>query len=109
KVLPPKMILEDRPWLMFTPRSDVKIDEWIESDPIMIPKGLTDYSISITGGQYRIYTGKWTDVTGKVMPGDAVFVRVKSPNKIEANANTVLNIDGMKAKFEVRTTSEGKK
>jgi len=36
--------------------------------------------IEIRGGEYRIYTREWSDKPGRVISGDAVFVRVKSPH-----------------------------
>ena len=63
-------------WMAMAPRRDAEQGSWVESDPILVPKESDKAAISIRGGEYRIYTGAWTNAPGTVQSGDAVYVRV---------------------------------
>jgi beta-galactosidase len=102
-VLPPAINVEEQPWLEFKARTDVPRNTWIESNPIMIPGELKQVAIEIRGGEYRIYTGEWTDQPGHVISGDAVFVRVKSPARGDSDAWAEVTIGKFKTRFEVKT------
>jgi hypothetical protein len=76
---------------------------WIVSNPIMIPGDVKQATIEIRGGEYRIYTGEWTDEPGRVISGDAVYVRIKSPADRDRNAWAELTIGNLKTRFEITT------
>jgi beta-galactosidase len=90
--------------LVLEPKSDRKPGVWVESDPLMIP-GLParEIPISVRGGEYRIYNSEWTSRPGKVIGGDAVYVRVKSASTPGGTAAAELTIDETSVRFEVRT------
>jgi beta-galactosidase len=102
-VLPPAVSTKEQPWLLFTTQRDVATATWIVSNPIMIPGDVKQAVIEIRGGEYRIYTGAWTDQPGRVISGDAVFVRIKSPADRDSAAWAELTIGGLKTRFEVAT------
>jgi len=104
-VSPPATSVKEQPWLEFKARTNVLRDTWIESNPIMIPGELKEATIEIRGGEYRIYTGKWTDKPGHVISGDAVFVRVKSSAQEDSDAWAEVSIGNLKTRFAIRTGS----
>jgi hypothetical protein len=106
-VFPQSSSVKDQPWLEFKPHTDAPRDTWIESNPIMIPGELKQATIEIRGGEYRIYTGEWTDKPGHVISGDAVFVRVKSPPHGNSDAWAEVTIGNLKTRFEVKTEKNG--
>jgi hypothetical protein len=60
-------------------------------------------SLSIKGGEYRIYTTPWTDKPGKASGGDAIFVRVKSSASKGGNVTAELAVGTQKIVFSVST------
>ena len=86
--------------LSFDPKTDAAPDTWIESDPIMLDASA---AISITGGEYRIYTSPWTHKAGRAGGGDAIFVRVKSSPTPGGKTTAELTVGGEKVPFEVTT------
>ncbi len=86
--------------LVFQPKKNVAPGVWIESDPIMLD---VSSPISITGGEYRIYTAPWTTNPGRAGGGDAIFVRVKSAANGGGTAKVELSVGGKKIPFEVTT------
>jgi beta-galactosidase len=86
--------------LSFEAQTDAAPDTWVESDPIMLN---ASGPISISGGQYRIYTSPWTDQPGRAGGGDAIFVRVKSSATPGGKASAELTVGGDKVPFEVIT------
>ncbi len=86
--------------LAFVPRQNVEADTWIESNPIMLDQSA---SISITGGEYRIYTTPWTNKPGDACGGDAIFVRVKSSSTVGDEATAELSVGKEKVTFRVTT------
>ena len=102
-VLPPSVSTKDQPWLQFTPQRNVPPAAWIVSNPIMVPGDVKQAIIEIRGGEYRIYTGEWTDRPGRVISGDAVYVRIKSPADRARTAWAELTIGNFKTRFEITT------
>lgn len=86
--------------LAFEAKQTAEPDQWIESDPIMLD---VSAPLSITGGEYRIYTANWTDKSGKAGGGDAVFVRVKSSANPGATNTATLTVGNQKVPFTVTT------
>jgi len=86
--------------LAFEAKHDAAPDSWVESDPIMLDSSAP---LSITGGEYRIYTAPWTDKPGKAGGGDAIFVRVKSPASPGGRATAELTVGREKVPFSVTT------
>ena len=84
--------------LAFEPRKDVAPDTWIESDPIMLDSSAP---LTITGGEYRVYTSAWTNKPGKAGGGDAIFVRLKSPATPGGKSSAELTVGSVKVPFEV--------
>jgi len=102
-VTPPTANVKEQPWLEFKPRTNVPLDTWIESNPIMVPGEVKGAAVEIRGGEYRVYTGEWTNKPGRVIAGDAIFVRVKSSAQKNSAAWAELSIGQLKTRFEVRT------
>jgi len=71
---------------------------YVSSNVVMINGDTETYPISISGGQYRIYSGPWTNKKGMVKPGDAVTLRVKVSRK---KTKAKLKIGGYETTFEV--------
>lgn len=86
--------------LSFSDKTDVAPDTWIESDPIMLD---TSAALSITGGEYRIYTAPWTSKPGRAGGGDAVFVRLKSSPTPGGKVTAVLTVQKETVSFNVTT------
>ena len=105
-VFPPATNVKEQPWLAFNARTNVLSGIWIESNPIMIPGELKEAAIEIRGGEYRVYTGAWTDQPGHVISGDAVFVRVKSPAHKNSDAWAEVTIGKFKTRFEIKTARD---
>jgi hypothetical protein len=59
--------------------------------------------ISVRGREYRVYSSEWTSRPGKVIGGDAVYVRVKSASTPGGTAAGELTIGETSVRFEVRT------
>ncbi len=102
-VLPPGGVAPEDAWFRIAPKTDVQKNAWIESDPLLMPGEIKDAPVEIRGGEYRIYTGEWTSKPGRVIGGDAVYVRVKSRGGDGETAWAELNIGGTKTRFEVTT------
>lgn len=91
--------VQSRP-LAFEARQNAGPDRWIESDPIMLEASA---QLSITGGEYRIYTSPWTSRPGRAGGGDAVFVRVKSSARPNATSTATLVVGSQQVPFSVTT------
>jgi len=87
--------------LAFVPKQHVEPNTWIESNPIMLDNAA---SLSITGGEYRIYTTPWTDKSGNAVGGDAIFVRVKSSATPGGKATVELTVGSEKIVFSATTS-----
>ena len=86
--------------LAFEPKNGVEPDSWVESDPIMLDDSA---SLSISGGEYRIYTAPWTNKPGKAGGGDAIFVRVKASATAGATVKAILTVGKHEVPFSVVT------
>ncbi len=71
---------------------------YVTSNVVMINGDAENYPITIKDGEYRIYSGPWTNKKGSVKPGDAVTLRIKA-NKKKTKAK--LKIGGFETTFEV--------
>jgi len=60
---------------------DAAINEWVFSDPFIVSGLEIPATITVQGGQYSINGGEYTNRPGKVRNGDAVGVRVMTPNQ----------------------------
>jgi beta-galactosidase len=108
-VIPKASDAKELPWLAFESKTNVPPSTWVESNPIMIPGSLKEAPIEIRGGEYRIYTSPWTDQPGKVVAGDAVYVRLRTTGERGASAWAELTIGNLKTRFEVRTVENPNK
>ncbi|MGJ1422304.1 glycoside hydrolase family 2 protein [Sphingobacterium spiritivorum] len=90
-------------WFVFKKKIDVPLNTWVESEPIMLPAGLRNYDIQITGGEYKIYTGPWQSARGTGKPGDAIFVRLKSADQSKQRKEVQIQIGDKVKSFEVTT------
>jgi beta-galactosidase len=102
-VIPGQTEGKDSSWLAFPTKADADTNAWVEGGPIMIPGTIKEAPIGISGGEYRIYTSPWTSKPGKVIGGDAVYVRVKTGPKSNAKQSAELTINQLKTRFEVIT------
>ena len=102
-VLPPTAVAPEGSWFALKPKRDVQKNAWIESDAILIPGKIPSAAVSIRGGEYRIYTSEWSNQPGKVVSGDAIYVRVKSRGGDDQPSWAELTIGDIKTRFEVTT------
>lgn len=88
----------------FKPITAAKPGVWVESEPVLLG-GLENAKATITikGGEYRIYTSEYSTAPGTVGGGDAVFVRVKSSPVSGEKVVATVKIGDKKADFEVTT------
>ncbi|TJY59412.1 choice-of-anchor D domain-containing protein, partial [Sinimarinibacterium sp. CAU 1509] len=91
----------------FTPQTDVALDSDIDSNPVAISGIEVAVPISIVGGQYSINGGAFTAVTGTILAGQSVVVRVHSDTALASTTTATLTVgdggDAVAADFSVTT------
>ena len=89
----------------FSDQTDVTLETIITSDSITI-SGLDEAAtISITGGEYSIDSGIFTDVEGSVENGQTVTIRLTSSNSVSTTTEAILTISDISDTFSVTTQS----
>lgn len=107
-VLPPAAQAPEGSWFALKSKRDVQRNAWIESDAILVPGEIPSAPVSIRGGEYRIYTSEWSSKPGKVVSGDALYVRVKSRGGDDQSSWVELTVGDIKTRFEVTTPKKSK-
>lgn len=87
----------------FTDQTGVALNTIVESNPITVGGLNTGASISVTGGEYAINVGGYTNLAGTVINGDTVRVRQTSSGSFSTTTDTVLTIGGVSDTFGVTT------
>lgn len=98
---PPIVVTDTTPnEFQFSSKSDLEINQWIESESIVISGINTKTPISIEGGEYRIENGSFTEQNGSVTNNQTITVRTQLT---EYGTSKVVNINvgGVSADFSV--------
>ncbi|NEW59709.1 hypothetical protein GSY74_00290, partial [Sulfurovum sp. bin170] len=89
----------------FTDKTSQARSTVVESNSVTVT-GIDDgITISITGGEYRINGGAWTDVNGTIDNGDSVTVRLTSSSSYGTVSTATLTIGDTTESFSVKTGS----
>lgn len=89
----------------FIDRTGQPLSTEIQSNTISVSGINIAVQISITGGDYSINGGAFTNVAGTVVNGDTVQVQVLSSTSNTTTTTTTLTISGTSAPFNVTTTT----
>lgn len=90
----------------FVDREDVPQNQYILSTIITI-QGLTMPSpITVSGGEYSVNGGSWTNNSGTIQPNDTVQLRIMSSPDITTTTSMSVNIGGVSDTFSVTTLSQ---
>jgi hypothetical protein len=87
----------------FTDQTDVPVNTVIMSNEITVSGINTAASISITGGEYSINGGAYTDLPGTVNNDDRVTVRQTSSSDHSTTTTATLTLGGVTDSFSVTT------
>ncbi len=85
-------------------QTGVAVSTVIESNPITVTGINYQTPISISGGDYQINGGAWTNTSGTVNSGDTVKVRVTSSSAYSTTTTATLTVGGVIGTFSVTTT-----
>ena len=86
--------------VVFKAVKKAKKGSYVTSNIVMISGGAKSYPISVKNCEYRIYSEPWTSKPGKVVPGDAVTIRLKATGKKNIGK---ISIGGYYTTFKVMT------
>ena len=87
----------------FTDQIGVALNTLTASNALTLRGLRAPVMISVSGGEYRINGGAYTDLTGTVNNSDTVNVRQISSAEYNTTTNTVLTIGGVSDTFSVTT------
>ncbi|MDD2925569.1 DUF1566 domain-containing protein, partial [Rhodoferax sp.] len=90
----------------FTAQSGVARSSLISSNTITVAGLDAPASIAISGGDYQIDNGGWTNSAGVVSNGQTVTVRHTSSASANTTVTTTLTIGGVSASFSTTTTTQ---
>ena len=90
----------------FTPVSGAELNSLVESNAVAVTGINAAAPISITGSDYAINDGAWTDQPGTVNNNDSVNVRVTSSSLFNTEVLATLTIGGVDGVFSVTTKEE---
>jgi MYXO-CTERM domain-containing protein len=89
----------------FTDQTGVAFNTVVTSDTVTITGINTGTPISVSGGEYSVNGGAFTNVAGSVTPGAQVRVRQTSSGTATTTTNTVLTVGGVSDTFAVTTAN----
>jgi hypothetical protein len=89
----------------FEDESGVALDEYVISEPVEVSGINTETTISITGGEYSINGGAFTEEEGELVDGDNVYVRVLSAETLNTETEATVTIGDEEDTFTVETVS----
>ncbi len=89
----------------FADRTNVALNTTITSNTITVSGIDAAASISIVGGKYSINGGAYTSVSGTVVNGNTVKVKLTSARTYSTTTNATLTIGGVSDTFSVTTRS----
>ena len=87
----------------FTDITDATRDTTYISNPISVTGIDTGVTVTITGGEYRINAGNWTNQNSIVNEGDIIEVKVQSDKKNKETVSATLDINGVSDTYSVTT------
>jgi hypothetical protein len=87
----------------FTTQNDVNLSDTITSNDLNITGIEIPVSISISGGEYSIDSGNWTNLDSNISNGQLVKVKHTSANSYDTNMTTTLTIGGVSGTFTSKT------
>jgi hypothetical protein len=88
---------------VFTPQTGVAFNTVVTSNTIIVSGINASSPVSITGGEYSINEGAFTNVSGTVNNGDNVTVRQTSADSFSTTTIATLTIGGVSGVFSVTT------
>ncbi len=91
----------------FTDQTDVALATSVYANSITVSGINTAISVSISGGEYAVNGGAYTNATGSVNNGDTISVRQVSSSQHETTTSAVLNLNGISDSFDVTTVVNG--
>ncbi|UZJ44179.1 hypothetical protein OOT55_16185 [Marinimicrobium sp. C6131] len=97
--------LEPAPF-SFEPQVDVEPGATLASNTVTVSGIDAATTISVTGGQYSIGGGAYTDADGEVDLNDEVRVQVTASGSFSTEASATLTIGGVSGTFTVTTEAE---
>ncbi|ROQ18573.1 hypothetical protein EDC38_2801 [Marinimicrobium koreense] len=97
--------LEPAPF-SFEPQFDVEPGATLTSNTVTVSGIDAATAISVTGGQYSIDGGAYTDADGEVDLDDEVRVQVTASGNFSTEASATLTIGGISGTFTVTTEAE---
>ncbi|WP_286805040.1 MULTISPECIES: hypothetical protein [unclassified Marinimicrobium] len=97
--------LEPAPF-SFEPQFDVEPGATLTSNTVTVSGIDAVTTISVTGGQYSIEGGAYTDADGEVDLDDEVRVQVTASGNFSTEASAMLTIGGISGTFTVTTEAE---
>lgn len=87
----------------FTSLTNVELNSIALSQMITISGINVAAEISITGGEYILDTGQFTDTTGSISNGQTIRIRTTASAAFDTTQSVVLTIGGVSATFDVTT------
>ena len=87
----------------FAPANDVNREAEVVSDVITVLGINTEVAITVTGGQYRIDGGEYTDTESTVSEGQTVQVKGIAPSELDTSHNVELTIGALSELFTITT------
>ena len=87
----------------FPPKVGVALGSVVESDPVTVSGITRPAPISVTGGEYSINYGPWTQVQGQLEPAQNFRVRLTAPVAENTAASATLTVGGVSSGFAVVT------
>ncbi|MBL7115752.1 MAG: beta galactosidase jelly roll domain-containing protein [Kiritimatiellae bacterium] len=88
-------------WFRVPAVYEAKPGEMVESESLMIGGEKSPLKLSVKGCEYRVYTSKWTSKPAEVKVGDALFFRMKAPEKSAKRSTAEITLDGIKRRWVV--------
>jgi hypothetical protein len=89
----------------FDDQTNAPLGTVIVSNTIAITGINTPTSVSITGGEYQIEDGEWTNAPGSITPDQALTVRHTSSSSVATATNTVVTVGGVSDTFTSTTVA----
>lgn len=90
----------------FVDQVDVVPDTQVESGAIVVSGINASATVSVTGGEYAINGGAFTDANGTISNGQSVVVRLTAPSQLLTTADAVLTVGGVSDTFSATTLDD---
>ncbi|WP_143873673.1 hypothetical protein [Catenovulum sediminis] len=90
----------------FTAQTNVTLNSQIESDTITISGIDAPTNVTITGGEYSINNGNYTNAAGQIENGQTIKIRIQSAADFLTQSSATVSIGGVSKTFVVTTLAE---